>query len=121
MIDTITLPPVGDIQVVKPSLAASLDMVSTWGEKPTRAQIGRLCAAAIGICCPHVKLPAYSMIDCHPIAYGGHCLEKLLRLGVTASDIYAVGVQLIDVMAESLPSEAEVKEAENFTKSEAGN
>ena len=60
------------------------------------------------------------MIDCHPIAYGGRCLEKLLTLGVTASDIYARGVELIDFMASCLPSESEVQQAENFTSHESG-
>ena len=56
------------------------------------------------------------MIDCHPIAYGGKCLERLLSMGVVASDVYALGAQLINFMAEQLPMEKEVVEVENFTE-----
>jgi len=116
--DKIILHPFGELSVVKPNLAAALDIVATWGDNPSRAQIGRLCAAAMGICCPSVHLPGYSMIDCHPIAYGGRCLERLLNKGVAASDIYSFGAEIINFMAEQLPLEKEVQAAEDFTEGE---
>ena len=111
----IIIEPFGELAISRPNLAAALDLIATWGDNPNRAKIGRLCAAALGLCLPGANLPGYSMIDCDPIAYGGQCLDRLLRAGLTASQVYEHGVLLINYCAELLPSEKEVKEAENFT------
>ena len=79
----------------QPSLAAALDVVSIWGINPSRAHVGRLCAAAIGLCCQEARLPRYSMIDAAPIPYGGRVLEKLLDRGIHAEEIYTQGLELI--------------------------
>ena len=101
-------------KVHKPNLAAALDIVSLWGEAPSKLHIGRLCASAIGISCPSVHMPRYSMIDATPIGYGGHCMSKLLERGVYAGDIYTEGLNLIMYFIEILPKKEEVEKAVSF-------
>lgn len=97
--------------VEKPSLAVALDLVSMWADTPSRAHMGRLCAAALGVSCPSLKLPKYSFIDAEPLAYGGRCLERLLSRGVHAGDVYSAGVGLIVMFADALPKEEGVEAA----------
>ena len=98
----------------QPSLAAALDVVSIWGINPSRAHVGRLCAAASGRCCQEARLPRYSMIDAAPIPYGGRVLEQLLARGIHAEEISTQGLELIVWMAGQLPQAEEVEKSKAF-------
>ena len=108
------------VPCTKPSLAAALDVVSLWGINPSRAHVGRLCAAAIGLCCPNLQLPRYSMIDAAPIPYGGRVLEKLLAKGIHAEEIYTQGIEVIVWLAGQLPQAQEVAKAKDFLPKKEG-
>ena len=66
-----------------------LTFISIWGSEPNRAQLGRLCAAAIAVGVDHSKcLPAYPVASGDPIVFGFKCLDRLLDAGMTpGSDI----------------------------------
>lgn len=103
-----------NIPVTEPNLAIALDIISLWGDGPTRAHMGRLCACAMGVCVPSLQLPAYSMIHADPIAYGGKALERLLSRGISAGNVYSEGMKIIVWMAGLLPHEKEVEAAKDF-------
>ena len=104
----------------RPNLACALDVVSLWGDGPNRAHMGRLCACALGLCVPALKLPKYNMIHADPIAYGGKALDHLLSRGVPAGEIYTHGMNVIVLMADLLPRAEEVEKAEEFLKKKEG-
>jgi hypothetical protein len=99
------------------SLATCLDFISVWGSNPNRAQLGRLCAASIGVSLDHKKiLPKYKIQSADPLSYGHKIMDRLLDSGVTASEIFDHGVQCLVAMAEKLPTESEVEDTANFTQ-----
>ena len=101
--------------VMPNSLATCLDFVSVWGSTLNRAQLGRLCAAAIGVCVDHAKvLPAYKINTADPLSYGHKIMERLLESGVSPGEIYEVGAGLLLEMAHKLPTEDEVETESNF-------
>ena len=103
------------------SLATCLDFVSIWGSDPNRAQLGRLCAAAIAVCVDHAKcLPAYPISDGDPIAFGHKVLDRLLSAGVLVSDVYEIGSDLLVEMVNQIPTEQAVEDKANFTQAPAG-
>ena len=64
------------------SIATCLDFVSIWGSGPNRAQLGRLCAAAIAVSVDHKRiLPAYPVLSGDPISYGHKILDRLFDAG----------------------------------------
>lgn len=108
----------GSHETITPkSLATCLDFVSVWGANPNRAQLGRLCAAAVGVCVDHSAiLPKYKVSSADPLAYGHTIMDRLLEAGVTPGEIYDHGSQLLLAMAQQLPTEDEVEDLANFTQ-----
>jgi hypothetical protein len=97
------------------SIATCLDFVSIWGSDPNRAQLGRLCAAAIAVSVDHKRiLPAYPVSSGDPIAYGYKILDRLMDNGVTPARVYEMGSSLLIEMMKVIPSEKEVEEKANF-------
>ena len=105
-----------EYQVHKPNLASALDFVAMWSTNPSRAHIGRLCAASIGLVCPALHMPGYSMVDAMPIAYGGKCLQRLLEKGITASEVYTVGADILVWLAGLLPQQPEIETTKKNTE-----
>tara|TARA_R110000822_G_scaffold144811_2_gene283624 strand:+ start:1111 stop:1458 length:348 start_codon:yes stop_codon:yes gene_type:complete len=102
--------------VLPKSLATCLDFVAIWGSSPNRAQLGRLCAAAISLCVDHEKcLPAYPVLAGDPIGYGHKILDRLLDAGVKPAYIYEVGSNLLVEMMKEIPTEEAIEEKVNFT------
>ena len=98
------------------SLALCLDFISIWGSDPNRAQLGRLCAAAIGVCVDHAKcLPAYKTATGDPINYGFKIMDRLLQNNVSPGYVYEIGSKLLTEMMEKIPTDREVEETANFT------
>jgi len=99
------------------SIATCLDFVAIWGSDPNRAQLGRLCAAAIAVSVDHKRvLPAYNLNSGDPIAYGHKILDRLLEAGVTPAQVYKMGSLVLAEMIKIIPKEAEVEERANFTQ-----
>ena len=106
----IQLNPIGSTVATVSSFAAALDIISIWSTNPNRAQIGRLCAAAIGATCEAFQLPPYKLSQADPISYGGRCLDILLRRGVSAPEIYENGTNLLIFISEQLPQQKEIEQ-----------
>ena len=105
----ITIKPVGKISVKNPKLSTVYDIVSTWTTSPSQAHIGRLCAAAIGVCCEDARLPVYDNDQARPIAYGGLCMDTLLQAGCKPNEIIEKGMEVLTMLAPMLLKEDEVK------------
>jgi len=102
---------------VPSSIATCLDFVSIWGSEPNRAQLGRLCAAAIAVSVDHKRiLPAYPLGSGDPIAFGYKILDRLLDAGVSPAKIYEMGSAVLLEMMRLIPSESEVEERANFSR-----
>ena len=103
-----------DIEYPK-SISILLDIVfeqsSTNG---SRAKFGRLSAAAIGVLCPSIRPPKYSMMDCDPLMYGATMQKYLLDNGVSLGDIITAGSKCLVLAGSKIPSNDEVEERENF-------
>jgi len=100
------------------SIATCLDFVSIWGTQGlNRAQLGRLCAAAIAVSVDHKRvLPAYPITSGDPIAFGYKVLDRLLDAGVSPAKVYEMGSEVLIEMMRVIPSEQEVEERANFTQ-----
>ena len=100
------------------SIATCLDFVSIWGTQDlNRAQLGRLCAAAIAVSVDHKRvLPAYPIASGDPIAFGYKVLDRLLDAGVSPAKVYEMGSSVLVEMMRVIPSEQEVEERANFTQ-----
>jgi len=97
------------------SIATCLDFVSIWGSSPNRAQLGRICAAAIAVSVDYKRvLPAYPVTSGDPISYGHKILDRLFDAGVTPARVYEMGSSLLIEMMKVIPSEKEVEEKANF-------
>lgn len=104
-----------DIQIPN-SIAVCLDFVAIWGSEPNRAQLGRLCAAAIAVAVDHAKcLPAYPIHSGDPIQFGFKILERLLDAGMTPGSIYEQGTTILVEMMKSIPTEQDVEDTANFS------
>src|SRR6056300_193708 len=98
------------------SIAVCLDFVAIWGSEPNRAQLGRLCAAAIAVGVDHAKcLPAYPVTTGDPIQVGFKILERLLDAGMTPGQIYEQGTEILIEMMKSIPTEQAVEDTANFS------
>jgi len=98
------------------SLATCVDFVSIWGSEPNRAQLGRLCAAAIAVGVDHSKvLPAYKISSGDPIMYGHKIMDRLLDAGVLVPEIYDLGSQVLIQMMQAIPTEEAVDNTANFS------
>ena len=104
----------GDVELSAPhSLATCMQFTALWAGDNDRARLSQLCAGAIGVCCADMQ--RYIPSNSAPLDYGYQCLEELLQAGCTPSTIYQTGSDCLAMMASKIPSEDEVKEAENFT------
>lgn len=104
-----------DIHTPK-SLATCVDFVSIWGSDPNRAQLGRLCAAAIAVGVDHAKiLPAYKIASGDPILFGHKIMDRLLEAGVPLSEVYEMGSQVLVQMMQAIPTEEDVEKTANFS------
>ena len=112
----VDLKKLGEHEIVLPkSIAVCLDFVSIWGSEPNRAQLGRLCAAAIAVGVNHAKcLPAYPVATGDPITFGFKCLERMLDAGMTPGSIYEQGSAVLVEMGAMIPTEEEVEDTANF-------
>ena len=113
----VNLKKLGEHEVVLPkSIAVQLDFVSIWGSEPNRAQLGRLCAAAIAVAVDHARcLPAYPVATGDPITYGFKCLDRLLDAGMTPAAIYEQGSAVLVEMMKNIPTEKDVEDTANFS------
>jgi len=113
----VNLKKLGEHEVVLPkSIAVCLDFVSIWGSEPNRAQLGRLCAAAIAVGVDHAKcLPAYPIATGDPITFGFKCLDRLLDAGMTPGSIYEQGSAVLAEMMKNIPTEKDVEDTANFS------
>jgi len=112
----------GKHEIIMPkSIATCLDFVSIWGSNPNRAQLGRLCAAAIAVCTDHAKcLPAYPITSGDPISFGHKILDRLIDAGVKPAYIYEQGSDILLEMMKQIPTDEKVEEKANFTQRAKG-
>ena len=97
------------------SLATCFDFVSIWGSDPNRAQLGRLCAAAIGVAIDHTsRLPKYNVSKGDVLGYGHTCMDRLLKAGVTPAQMFEMGTQILAEMTGQI-NFGEVEQTANFT------
>ena len=106
--ETITISPIGEIPLARPTLSIIYALIATWTADPPQAHIGRLAAAAIGVCAID-KLPAYDIDQARPIAYGGLIMDRLLECGCSPHDIVTEGMKLLTQLAPLLLKEEDVK------------
>ena len=113
---TIELAPLGAAAILPPPPSVIYDIVSEWSASPSRAHIGRLTAAAIGVSAWRSiqGMPRYDVASAKPIAYGGRVLDFLFAKGVDPNDIVVVGMQLLGELAPQLIRREEVQEKEDF-------
>jgi len=108
--ETITLSPIGEIKLIRPKMSIVYDIISTWTASPSQAHIGRLAAAAIGVCAdPAVSLPAYDTDQARPVAFGGLVMDELLGRKVSPADIVETGIQILTILAPQLLGEEEIQ------------
>ena len=104
----IDLSPYGMVELINPKMSIIYDIVSTWTTDPSTAHVGRLAAAAIGVCA--VKgLPKYDTDQARPIAYGGQVMDVLLESGVSPAIIVEKGMEILTKLAPMLLKEEDVK------------
>lgn len=105
----------GELECHRPSLSTCFDVVSMFSETSERHQRARLLAIAICQAVTDSRFPkmrtSFELMN-----HGSKCLEHLLSNGVPVSQVFEQGLSLIGWFAESLPSETEVEEVENFTE-----
>jgi len=97
------------------NVAICLDLVSVWASEPDKAQLFRICAAAIGCGIDHTaRLPKYRYLDGNVLEYGGRLLERLLEAGVTPTAIIEYGTFVIARCVDKIPTEIAVEEQADF-------
>ncbi len=106
--DFINLPPFGKIQLENPKMSIVYDIVSTWSTDQSTAHVGRLSAAAIGVCAVS-GLPKYDTDQARPIAYGGKIMDVLLAKNVPPALIIEKGMELLTTLAPMILKEEDVK------------
>lgn len=113
----LNLKKLGEHEILIPkSMAICLDFVSVWGSEPNRAQLGHLCAGAIGVAVDHSRcLPMYKPEQGDPVGYGFKILDRLLSAGVTPNQVYEMGSNVLVEMMKVLPSEEQVETTANFS------
>ncbi len=107
----------GALETRCPDLATCFEFVSLWSTNSSdTAELGRLCAGAIGVSIDHLaRLPKYKPQMHKPSAYGHICLNRMLELNITPSEIYQEGIKCLTVMTSKIPTAAEVTEKVNFS------
>jgi len=107
--EKIEIAPLGEYKIHKPRACVSYDLISSWSENQSRAHLGRLAGAAIGICCLDIGLPRYDIDSALPIGYGGLILDKLIGRGVEPSQIIEIGMLILTKLAPQILKEEDVK------------
>ena len=80
----------------------------------------RATAAALGVCETDLKVNvSYQSNDFSPLKYGAAVMDELVERGIHWVDVQAAGVQCWTHIAQSIPTEEEVKTAEDFTEAQA--
>lgn len=81
----------------------------------------RASCAALGICSPpSLKIKAtLTGAGYSPLEFGGRVLDDLMGRGFSRGEIIAAGVLCWNKIAESMPTEGEVKEKEDFLDQDA--
>ncbi len=97
--DSITLHPIGEIRLKKPRLSIAYDLIASWSSDPPHAHIGRLAAAAIGICAENYPFARYDTDQARPIAYGGKILDELIGKGVPPNAVVENGIKILTFLA----------------------
>ncbi len=121
--DHLTLSPLGDLHVRKPSSWAALaDLTMIWPADPDdpafRVKLLRASAAAIGLAVSddRLSLPTYRPAQSLDLlGYGASVLDVLLPKRVQLTTIIRGGRLVSNWLASTLPSEQEVAEVVNFT------
>lgn len=79
----------------------------------------RATAAALGLCSTDLKLKvSYQGQDFSPLKYGAAVMDELVGRGISWIEVSAAGVICWTKIAESIPTEGEVKKAEDFTEAQ---
>ena len=115
MRQNITIDPLGELALSPPRSSIAYDLISTWSAEPSRSHIGRLAAAAIGVCGQDRRFPKYDTDQARPIAYGGVMMDHLLGRGVLPSAVLECGMVLLSEMAPMLLREDEIKKKSDGT------
>ena len=115
MRSNITIKNLGELALSPPRSSVAYDLISTWSAEPSRSHIGRLAAAAIGVCGEDRRFPKYDTDQARPIAYGGVMMDHLLGRGVLPSDVLESGMLLLSEMAPMLLRDDEVKKKSDGT------
>ena len=120
--DTLTLSPLPDLQIRKPSSWTALaDLTVCWPTEPDdpthRSRLLRCCAAAIGLVIndERLPLPSYRTASMDLVAYGESVIEVLIPRGVQLGEIIRGGRTVADWLTTTLPSEQEVSDTADFT------
>tara|TARA_R110000824_G_scaffold8173_1_gene37016 strand:+ start:2726 stop:3097 length:372 start_codon:yes stop_codon:yes gene_type:complete len=117
MRESVKLGKLGEVACLPPaSFASIVDLIDEFRPDTPRRKRLRACAAAIGICTRVETLPKYRAERSDIMEYGTRVMDSLMRDGVTLATIADVGSVLISDCIESLPSEDEVTEAEDFSE-----
>lgn len=122
--NTITLSPLGEIDIKPPSdLLLASDVVLAWssaaGERNRQA---RVSAAAIGICWARDgrdRPPRYDLGSGALTAYGGTVLRWLMERRVSPWTVHTAGVDLVVELSGMIPSDEEIDDAEKNSDSTA--
>jgi len=94
------------------SFATRIDLLTAWGDSPTRQQLARICASTVCLCLDLGKTPPkYNNAIGDVMAYGAEALDWLVGQGVAPTAIYKRGPLLVGAISDSIPTEAEVDDA----------
>lgn len=116
MADKYLLPPFGPLTMNIPRPSIIYDLISTWSSQPSRAHMGRLCAASIGICLQPMGAPRYDTDQARPIAFGGVMVDFLIGRGVSPSKMMEVGLAILSSLAPTLLQEEALKKKSPTTE-----
>lgn len=116
MSDKYQLPPFGELEMRHPRPSIIYDLISTWSANPSRAHMGRLCAASIAICLNPMGAPRYDTDQARPVAFGGLVMDYLISRGCSPSIIMEVGVGLLSALAPALLTEDDLKKKSTTTE-----
>lgn len=111
----------GDLKLAtrKPRGSVIFDLISSWSSSSNRAHLGRLSAAAVGVCCVDRDFPVYDTNAALPLAYGGVMMDHLMDRGISPNEVIEIGAVLLNDIAEFLITKKEVQKVENFIEQPA--
>ncbi|MEL6341524.1 MAG: hypothetical protein AAFV53_00220 [Myxococcota bacterium] len=122
----ILLPPLGELAVRMPaSFAIRHDLVAAYNtavNQGNSGHLGRVAFAVVGLCVvlddeqeETIKLPAYNRAEPNVLGYGGAVMDVLMAQRVSGIVVGKTYVDLINWIAESLPTAEGIREQEDFT------